>query len=184
MTIIIQNAENLTGQVANRAFVALAVEAGIETVIASLVTLAKDRITLLGQLKAALQNTNPALAAALGVETLDAILVYMGTKSAAVMPADELPILLNENGPAVVSAGRDQGATSQVNIGFSTPPEGYEAEIYLDGVYQKTSTQPDSGGTTFDILSNVAEGGHTVRVLYRRVSNGALTRFGPVASFS
>lgn len=184
MTIIIQNAESLTGQVANRAFVPLAIEAGIEVVIASLVPLAKDKLTLLGQMKVALQDTNPALAAALGIETLTAILDYMAVKAATVVPADQLPVLLDQDGPSVVNAGRDGGTPTQINIGFTTPPVGFQAEIYLDGVYQKTSTQPDSGGNTFDILNDVAAGAHTVRVLYKRTSDGAITRFGPLSSFS
>ena len=63
--------------VANKAFVALAVEAGIVDVIASIVTLAMDKRTLLEQLVDALDETNPPLAAALNLDTLDAILAYM-----------------------------------------------------------------------------------------------------------
>ncbi|HID72545.1 TPA: hypothetical protein EYP38_01270, partial [Candidatus Micrarchaeota archaeon] len=67
--------------VANRAFVPLAIEAGIETVIASLVPLAKDKRTLLAELVGALAQTNPALAAALNMDTLDAILRFMASKA-------------------------------------------------------------------------------------------------------
>ena len=66
-----------TPQVANRAFLPLAIEAGIEVVIQSIVTLAMDKKTLLIELVDALSISNPELAAALNMDTLDAILKYM-----------------------------------------------------------------------------------------------------------
>lgn len=170
--------------VANRGFIALAIEAGIESVINSLVPLAKDRLTLLIAVKDALAESNQPLADALNDDTLGAILDYMASKAAApVLPASALPTLLDEDGPGTVSAGRDGSDATQINIGFSTPPADYTAEIYLDGVYQKDSTQTGSP-TVFDTLTVENDlAVHTVRVLFRRESDGAITRFGPIAEF-
>lgn len=176
-----------TPQVANRAFVALAIEAGIEPVIRSLTGLATDKRTLLIGLVEALEVSNPPLAAGLNTQTLDAILNYMALDvDAAVLPADRLPELLDEDGPASVFAGRDGGDASQVNFSYNEPPSGYTAEVYLDGVFVKHSTLAATDGTVFDIIQNVAAGSHTVRVLYRRDATDsqpiAVTRFGPVAN--
>jgi len=174
-----------TPQVANRAFVlgypcgmALAVEAGIENTIQSLVGLALDKISLLAALKEALQTDNPALANALNLQTLDAILAYISTKSdPAILNANELPPLLDQAGPASVTAARDGGVSSQINITYAEPPAGYSAEIYLDGVFIKHSTATAISGFVNDFISGVAAGSHTIRVLYRD-ENGAITRFG------
>jgi hypothetical protein len=173
-------------QVVNRAFVALAIEAGIETVIRSLVGLATTKQQLLLKLKLALADSNPPLAAALGLGTLEAILKYMGSKAAAsaVVLEEDLPELLDQAGPASVSAGRDGGVNTQVNITFNEAPNGFIPELYLDGVYIRDSEVVPASGWVNDALSNVALGSHTIRVLYRRVVDGHQTRFGPVAQVS
>lgn len=168
-------------QVANRAFVALAVEAGIEATIRSIVGLALDKISLLAAVKTALQLGNPVLADALNVQTLDAILDYMQLTDGAIVQADQLPPLLNESGPVSVSAARDGGVAGQVNVTYSEPPVGYVGEIYLDGVLAKISTAQAAGGFVNDVTSGVAAGGHTIRVLFRNPS-GAMTRFGPLVT--
>lgn len=168
-------------QVANRAFVPLAIEAGIEGVIQGLVGLAVDKRTLLIQLVETLGASNPALAAGLNLATLDAILAYISRKSAApVVEVEKLPRLLDESGPASVSAGRDGGVPSQVNVTFSAPPAGYVGEIYLDGVFVKSSAAAPVGGFVNDFIAGVAAGAHTVRVLFRS-AEGSQTRFGPIA---
>lgn len=171
-------------QVANRAFVALAVEAGIEATIQSLITLADDKRSLLINLKEALDVDNPALANALNMGTLDAVLDYMALDAdAAVLPVDQLPLLIDEDGPASVSAARDGGVSTQVNITYTEPPAGYTAEIYLDGVFAKHSTASASAGFVNDNIQGVAAGERVIRVLYRD-GEGNLTRFGPVATIS
>lgn len=170
-------------QVANRAFVQLAIEAGIEVTINSLVGLAVDKITLLVQLKEALMVNNAPLSNALNTQTLDAILDYMSKKQGAIANANELPNALVENGPASVSAGRDGGLATQVNITFSEPPAEYVPEIYLDGIYQKDSTQQPAGGFVNDAIQNVQPGPHVIRVLFRN-PEGGLTHFGPVANIN
>lgn len=177
--------ENLdVPQVANRAVIPLAVEAGIADVIRSLVGLAVDKRTLLIGLKRQLARTNPPLARALNTQTLDAVLDYLRrTGRSAFVDAAYLPPLLDADGPAVVSAGRDASDPAQINIGFSAPPADHTAELYLDGVYIQDSTQPPTDGTVYDILTGVAPGDHTVRVLFR-TPTGGLTRFGPVANIN
>lgn len=173
-----------TPQVANRAFVALAIEAGIETVIRSLVTLADDKINLLINLKRTLAGSNEPLAEALNMQTLDAILDYMALDGdAAVVPADRLPTLVDQAGPASVSAARDGGAATQVNVTYTQPPQDWTAEIYLDGVFVKHSTAEASGGFVNDAIQGVDIGTHTVRVLYRS-PDGEISRFGAVQAIA
>ncbi len=170
-------------QVANRGFVALAIDAGIETTLRSLVPLATDKITLLAALKAALLGSNEPLAVALNMQTLDMILAAIYGPDAPVVDAAHLPEFLNQAGPASVSAARDSGDATQVNITYTAPPAGFTAEIYLDMVFVKHSTLAPSGGFVFDALFGVALGAHTIRVLYRSAT-GQITRFGPLANIS
>lgn len=173
-------------QVANRAFLPLAVEAGIVAVIQSLVPLATDKLSLLFSIKQALENSNPALANALNTQTLDAILAYMETlPSAFVVSADKLPSLENEAGPASVAAARDGGVPTQVNITYSAPPEEYTSEIYFDGVFRKHSMEAGSNGWVNEALANIPVDGqqHTIRVLFR-TPDGNVTRFGPIVTFN
>jgi hypothetical protein len=167
--------------VANVAFVPLAVEAGIIPTIKSLVGLATDEYSLVILLKQSLWDDNQALSLAINNGTLRAILKYMATIGESVVIVDDLPDMLDMNGPVSVSAGRDGGTPTQINIGFSTPPEGFKGAIYLDGVFNKISNETGNP-TVFDIISNVGAGAHTIRVLYRRESDGALTRFGPIVN--
>lgn len=172
-------------QAANRAFVALAVEAGIEQTIQSLVVLAADLRSLLELLKDALANDNPELAEALNTGTLMAILDYMRRKGdAPVLMVKDLPTVIDADGPASVVAAWDGGVTGQVNITFAESGDGHTSyEVYLDGVYQKTGSNEASAGFINDSLADVPAGAHTVRVLF--VTNaGKLTRFGPVADLA
>lgn len=169
--------------VVNTAFVPLAVEAGIITTIKSLVPLATSLPQLVVGLHDALIGSNAPLAEAMNYQTVRAILDYMALTGDSVVLGDALPVTLNQAGPASVSAGRDSGTPTQVNIGFSTPPEGFKGAIYLDGVFNKISNETGSP-TVFDIISNVSAGEHTIRVLYRRESDGAITRFGPIVNIA
>lgn len=174
-----------TPQVANRAFVALAVEAGIETTIKSLVGLAMDKTSLLVALKEALIGSNAPLANALNTQTLDEILEYMASKSdPPVLEASKLPLMVDANGPASTSAARDGGVNTQINVTYTQPPANHTAEIYLDGIFAKHSTAAPSGGFVNDAISNVAAGAHTIRVLYRRTADGAITRFGSIVQIA
>lgn len=164
----------------NVAFVPLAVEAGIITTIKSLVGLAVSLPQLVIRLHDALIEDNQPLAEAMNFDTVQALLDYMNASGESVVLGRDLPVTRNQDGPAEVSAGRDGNDATQINIGFSTPPEGYQALVFLDGVYQKTSVQEGSP-LVWDILQGVPAGYHTVRVLYRRVEDGALTRFGPMS---
>ena len=169
-------------QVMNRAFVALAVESGIESVLKSLLGLAMDQRQLLERVIDALEETNPTLAAAMNMDSLMAVIEYMQSQeTAAVATKDHLPTLLNESGPASVSAARDGGVNTQVNITFSAPPEGYKAELYLDGIFQKVVQENPSAGFVNTLIANVSPGSHTIRVLFRN-GDGDITKFGPIAA--
>jgi len=173
-------------QIVNRGFLPLAIEAGIEGVISSLIPLATTKRELLIHLVGALTPTNPALAEALNTETLDAILNYMMSKtSTPVVYTANLPPQLDENGPASVVAARDGGEPTQVNVTFSDRPATYKYAIYLDMVLVKEGDLAGAGGFVNEALQEIAPDGkrHTIRVLF--VSPDlAVTRFGPVASFA
>ncbi|WP_119069198.1 hypothetical protein [Aggregatilinea lenta] len=174
-------------QVANQAFVPLAIEAGIEDVIRSLVPLATDKQTLLVNLVAALSGSNPGLAAAMNMDTLDAVLKYVTAQPGSpILLASALPDMLDEDGPASVTAARDASEPGQVNVSFNAPPDGYSYRLYLDGVFRRAGSQAGTGGWVSEALAGVAVDAHehTVRVLYVRAGTGALTRFGPVARFT
>lgn len=169
-------------QVANRNFVSLAAEAGLEATIKSLVTLAMDLVSLLAALKNTLEGPNPALAAALNIETLKAFLAYMAlAPNAPVLLAASLPETLYEDGPASVSAARDAG--TQVNVTFTEPPGGYSYEISVSGVHWKSGTLAGAGGFVNESIQGVPAGAQAIRVRFVN-GTGAVTRFGPVANIS
>jgi hypothetical protein len=195
-----------TPTIASRGFVPLAVEAGTTTTIQSLIGgLAVDMRTLLIDLKAALAESNEPLAAALNMDNLAAIIAYMERAGAGILPASvppvtSLPVLLDEDGPASVTAARDSGDAAQINVTFSEPPTEeiddpdnpgstisvpYAYEIYLDGVYQKAGSNAAANSFVNEALVGVEDDGaaHTIRVLFVD-SAGQQTRFGPVASFT
>jgi hypothetical protein len=186
-----------TATVASRGFLPLAVEAGICTTIKSLISgLAVDARSLLLSLKGALAGSNAPLAAALNLDNLSGIIAYMQRAGEGIMPASglpvcNLPVLLDEDGPASVAAARDGGTATQVNITIPESASGYtEYEIYLDGVYVKTGSVAASGGWINDNIQGVASDGedHTVRVLFvdtdAETGEERQTRFGPVAAFA
>ncbi len=184
MAIVILESEILEQQVVNDAFVPLAIEAGIETVIKSLLTLATTKRELLIMIKATLAVSNPPLAKALGIQTLDAILKYMQKRAAGIVLGDQIPELLDQDGPAGVWVARDGGLNTQINVTFSEPPVGFHGRIYLDGIFQKESVAIPAGGVVNDSIQGVAAGAHSIRVLFRRDSDGAQTRFGPLGTIA
>lgn len=179
-----------TPTVSARGFVPLAVEAGIVPVITSLLSgLSIDVRTLLLGIKSELADTNPELSQALNIDNLAAILTYAekvgGLYVTSALPEVNAPEMIDEDGPISVSAARDGGTPTQVNISFSEYPVGYKYEIYLDGVYQKTGEVDPVEGWVNELLSGVTEDGqnHTIRVLFLDEVGGQ-TRFGPIANFT
>jgi hypothetical protein len=177
--------------IVSRGFLPLAIEAGIEETIASLV--GSTGISLRGLLlaiKAELgEGQNPPnrpLAEALNLDNLSAILAYVARSGGAVLPASQLvgtnlPALLDEDGPASLSAARDGGVAGQVNLSFPESPFGYtDYEVYLDGVYWKAGSEAAVDGWINDSIADVPGGAHTARLLYLD-ADGAMTRFGPIA---
>lgn len=175
-----------TPSIANKAFVPLAIEAGIETVITSLIPLAIDQRSLLIALVGALESANPALAAALNMDTLAAILRYMAQKpKTPIALAADLPVVVTDPGPVSVTAGRDGSAPTQINVTFSASPDGHTRyAIYLDAILQKIGILEAVGGYINDAIQNVPVDGlqHTIRVLYVTAEQ-AITLFGPIATF-
>lgn len=177
--------ENLGYQmVANVAFVPLAEQAGLTATIKSLVGLATDLISLTILLKQSLWDDNEPLSRAINLGTVQAYLKYMKTIGESVVMVEDLPDTLDMNGPASVSAYREPEELTQVNVGFTAPPNGFECQIFLDGVYVKTSTEAPSGDNVFDSIQGVLAGEHKIRFIYRRVSDGALSRFSAVVNIA
>jgi hypothetical protein len=185
------NVTNISqSSVASRGFLPLAIEAGIEAVVESIVSgLALDITSLTIATIEAIEGTNKPLSEALRIDTMSAIVDYMyrsgsGIQAVSGLPTPSLPILVNTAGPVSVSAAFDGGTPTQVNITFSESPDAYtDYEIYLDGVYQKTGNNVPAGGFVNDSISDVAAGAHTIRVLYL-TTDEEQTLFGPVANFS
>jgi hypothetical protein len=178
-----------TPSVCNRAFLPLAIEAGIEETITSLIPLAMDKRSLLKAVVEALWEENRPLAEALNIDTLDAVLAYiMSQARTPIVFACDLPTQLNRDGPASVSAARDGGTPAQVNVTCSeddapTPLTRYA--IYLDGIFARTATYTPDTGWVNDSVLDVPEDArqHTIRVLFVD-DDLAITRFGPVATFT
>lgn len=170
-------------QYANVVFVPLALAAGIENLIKSLVPLAIDRRQLLILLVEALQDINPPLAAALNTQTLEAIMaVIAADPDAVVVPVDKLPATVNEDGPASVSAARDASVTSQVNISFPAPPQGGGYVIAVnEQPLKRVEVYTGGGDWVNEAIQGVPEAAEVhVRVLYL-TADGAMTNFGPLA---
>lgn len=184
-----------TPTVINRAFVALAVEAGIETVIKSLIGMwGMDLRSLLLKVKEALSDSNAPLASALNADNLAAILDYMSRAEGGIVPMVNtlplaLPMLENVAGPASVSAAFDGGVTEQVNVSIpeaGDPATWTQYEIYVDGVFWKTGTNSPSAGWINDSVQGVPTTAQTIRVLFARSEDGQRyqTQFGPIATLT
>lgn len=192
MTDIYKNIGQTT--ISSAGFVPLAIEAGIEAVINSILSgLAMDRRSLVIAVKDALKDSNPELAAAINTDNLQAVIEFISLSTGTLYMTNELPKTVDVAGPASVTATRDGGVTTQVNITFSAPPtvEGsdptawWDARILLDGVPVKTLTNIDgTSGFVNTFIENVTAGGHTIRVLYVDPATGDQGLFGQLASVS
>lgn len=164
--------------IANSAFVPLAISAGLPSVIEGLVLVGVPLSLLLEQVTNAIQANNPSLADALNNDTLRAVLDYMAISGSSVRLGFNLPQTLNMNGPVFGSAPyRDGGNPSQVNLSISAPPDGFVVDVYVYEIRKKTSVVTPSGGYLYDSISGVEAGTQVIRVIYRRLSDGALSRF-------
>ena len=171
--------------VINTAFVPLAIEAGIEATIRSLVPLATDDKTLLIALKDALEGSNPELAAALRPDTLVLLLRYIANQNdGSVAIFEDVPETLDQDGPAATFASRN-GDT--ISVTWTEPPTDFNSLILLDGVVVRYSEEQDNGDGTADdsfVFAGLSNDAHTIRVLYKRIEDGAITRLGPVANIA
>jgi hypothetical protein len=190
------SAVNLTGygqpMVVNKAFVPLAIEAGIEATLTSLIRYGMTEKELVIAVKTELMQPDPAtgepynaeLAAAWNQATQKAVLNFLQLKhKTPFVTADSLPVTVPEAGPAMVSAARDQTVVTQVNVSFSQPPEGYQYAIYFDGILAKVGNEAPDSGWVNEALADIADDSlsHTIRVLFV-TPDLALTLFGPVAT--
>lgn len=171
--------------IVTRGIIPLLVDAGAcEIIQEKLDGSAIDERSLLLAVKKELGSGYPVLAAALNFDTLEVLVTYMESAGMGASTVDGLPTLLNEDGPVSVTAERNGGDPTQIDITYNSPPPTYEAEIYRDNRLAKTSDDNGSGGTVSETLTGVEddEEEHTIRVLYIN-ADGDQTRFGPVAEF-
>lgn len=168
----------------NRAVLLLALEAGIAQTIVSVIGLGADSSTLLARVKGALRDDNPALVESLTPNVFDALIRHLQESGQldAIVPDNQLPGLLDEDGPEGVFVSWQVETPETIFITWSAPPAGYLSEIYVDGVFMKRSTQEGSG-TVDDsvVVPGLSAGEHTVRVCYFDPVAGAVTRFGVLA---
>jgi len=164
--------------VANSAFVPLAISAGLPAVIEGLVLVGVPLSLLLEQVTNAVQANNPTLADALNNDTLKAVLDYMAISGSSVRLGFNLPTTLNMAGPVFGSAPyRDGNNPSQVNLSISEPPEGFVVDVYVYEMRKMTSDETPVGGYLYDSISGVDGGTQIIRAIYRRLTDGALSRF-------
>lgn len=176
--------------VIDRGFVAHAVDAGIVTTIQSLISgQGVSIVTLLANLKDALISDNEALANSLSIDNLQLILDYMARIGVPpVVVPNDAPLLIDEDGPT--GTWTSAGAGNTINITFQKPTAGqlvspfstYTAEVYANGVYQKSITGEASIGTqdtTVDVPGSVVH----IRVCYVDDSDPAqMSRLGPTST--
>ena len=164
--------------IVNSVFVPLAISAGLPNVIEGLVLVGVPLSLLLEQVTSAVQANNPTLADALNNDTLRAVLDYMAISGSSVRLGFNLPQTLNMDGPVFGSPPyRDGNNPSQVNLSISEAPEGFVVDVYIYEVRKKTSNVTPSGGYLYDSISGVDGGTQVIRAIYRRLSDGALSRF-------
>jgi hypothetical protein len=164
--------------VANSVFVPLAISAGLPAVIEGLVLVGVPFAVLLTQVTSAVQVNNPILADALNNDTLKAVLDYMATTNSSVRVGFNLPQTLNMDGPVFGSPPyRDGNNPSQVNLSISEPPVGFVVDVYVYETRKKTSAVTPSNGYLFDSINGVDGGTQIIRAIYRRLTDGALSRF-------
>jgi len=197
-----------TPQVANRALLPLAIEAGLLDLVRYLVPIAVDKRTLLERIIEALEqavagNPHPCLNMtvfqevlemirpgdvynAINVDTLDRLLEIVNENpKAPVMEVKALPKMALVGSPPIVKAGRDRQKPTQVNVVFSAPPADAKYEIYLDLQLALIGNKdPDEDGYVYERLLVPEDGKrHSVRVLFNLPEN-RMTPFGPPAFFS
>lgn len=164
--------------IVNSAFVPLAISAGLPAVIEGLVLVGVPLSLLLEQVTNAVQANNPSLADALNNDTLRAVLDYMAISGSSVRLGFNLPQTLDMNGPVFGSAPyREVNTPSQVNLSISEPPVGFVVDVYVYEVRKKTSVVTPSDGYLFDSIAGVDGGTQIIRAIYRRLTDGALSRF-------
>lgn len=178
------SADNINGNVlVNPLFVQTAVEAGIAAVIRSIVNgQPMDVMTLVVAVRTALWDVNRPLAEGLNQYTMTAILNYLSLIGDGVaVNSQQLALALDMDGPAGTWVSYNAGTLS---VTWSTPPEGFASQIVVDGVivgYSEVTDEVDNNADDTVTVSLTA-GDHIVRVVYRRINDGALSRLGVVST--
>lgn len=169
----------------NPIFVQTAVEAGIAATIRSIVNgQPMDLMDLLLALRQTLWDVNRPLAEGLNQYTLMAILNYLALVGEGVaVNSQQIPQALDIDGPAGTWVSYNAGTLS---VTWSTPPEGFASQIVVDGVIVGYSEVTDTNdGNADDAFSvTLGAGAHVVRVVYRRIADGALSRLGTIANLN
>ena len=180
-------AGNVPGElILNPLFVPLALEAGIGATIRSLVNAEPmDIMALAVALRVALWDVNEPLARGINRDTLAAILAALDDAGETVaISSKKLAPSTAQAGPEGVFASYSDGT---VFVTFSAPPAGWQTLIVVDGVIVKLSdaTDENASGTADDtVVIALSAGDHTVRAVYRRVEDGALSLMGGTATIT
>lgn len=171
-------------QIGGRGFLPLAISLGVIDIIKELIPLALDDVDLAYKLHERIPDPYKD---AIGLDFVNRLIEYIQRteETSPVMWVKDLPTLLDESGPASITATRDTVQRRKVIVSFNDPPEGYGYEVYLDSVYQQSLFVESTSGITKIAIGPVElnTGDHTVRVLYT-TPEGAQTLFGPSAQFT
>lgn len=178
------SADNINGNVlVNPLFIQTAVEAGIAAVIRSIVNgQPMGLIELVIAVRTALWDVNRPLAEGLNQYTMNGILNYLSLIGEGVaVNSQQMPAALDMDGPAGVFTSYNAGT---LNVTWTTPPEGFYSQIVVDGVIVKYSTATDTNDNNADDSVTIAldVGDHAVRVVYRQISDGALSRLSAAST--
>lgn len=174
--------DNIDGSIlVNPLFVQQAVEAGIAATIRGIVNgQPMPLLDLVVAVRTALWDANRPLAEGLNQYTMSAILNYLSLIGEGIaINSQQIPQALDIDGPVGTWASYNAGTLS---VTWTTPPEGFGSQIVVDGVIvgysEVVDTQDGNADDAFAVT--LGAGAHVVRVVYRRIDDGALSRLGIV----
>ncbi|RMG88414.1 MAG: hypothetical protein D6712_03710 [Chloroflexi bacterium] len=178
--------DNIDGNIlVNLLFVQQAVEAGIAATIRGIVNgQPMGLIELVVAVRTALWDVNRPLAEGVNQYTMLAILNYLSLIGQGIaVSSQQIPEALDMDGPVGTWVSYNAGTLS---VTWTNPPAGFASQIVVDGVIVGYSEARDDVDGNADATFNVSlsAGAHVVRVVYRRVADGALSRLGVVANLN
>ena len=156
-------------------FVLLALDAGVGNVIKRLMGIGKPVNILIQEVYDEMLPIAPEIAGALNYDTFRAVVDYMTSIGEPVVLGFSLPQLLDEDGPANVTAVRNAQDPTKLRVTFDAPPNGYRAKLIVDGQTVKLS---DVGDVTVDVGLDKLK----VRVVYQKKDTRGLSRFSQMVT--